>query len=190
MRAFDLRRLKKDAKKSGMRVVGNFLIASYTRDVISGFAIDPAPSAIYLWTFVLPTYDDLPFLHMSLGQRVAVAKGDERFFCGMHTEYVENLERVRTAADLLIYVDGLDFRNDYSEWIKYISAIRLGDFLAADATLKNLLALPMSSAVQRRLDAIISVLKNGGESGAQHLLETWSVQTARLVGGSSWGSGR
>jgi hypothetical protein len=62
--------------------------------------------------------------------------------------------------------------------------------LAADATLKNLLALPMSSAVQRRLDAIISVLKNGGESGAQHLLETWSVQMARLVGGSSWGSGR
>ncbi|MGS7839864.1 hypothetical protein ACVMVB_20125 [Stenotrophomonas maltophilia] len=182
--------MKKDAKKSGMRVVGNFLIASYTRDVISGFAIDPAPSAIYLWTFVLPTYDDLSFLHMSLGQRVAVAKGDERFFCGMHTEYVENLERVRAAADLLLYVDSLDFTSDYSEWVKYISAIRLGDFVAADATLKTLLKLPMSNAIKSRLDAILSVLKNGGESGAQHLLETWSVQMARLVGGSSWGSGR
>nr|WP_176422358.1 hypothetical protein [Stenotrophomonas maltophilia] len=48
----------------------------------------------------------------------------------------------------------------------------------------------MSNAIQNRLDAIHSVLKNGGEPGAQHLLETWSVQTARLVGGSSWGSGR
>lgn len=190
MRAFDLRCLKKDAEKSGMRAVGNFLTALYTRDVISGFAIDPAPSAIYLWTFVLPTYDDLSFLHMSLGQRVAVAKGDERFFCGMHTEYVENLERVREAADLLLYVDSLDFTSDYSEWVKYISAIRLGDFVAADATLKTLLKLPMSNAIKSRLDAILSVLKNGGESGAQHLLETWSVQTARLVGGSSWGNER
>ena len=79
MRAFDLRRLKKDAKKSGMRVVGNFLIASYTRDVISGFAIDPAPSAIYLWTFVIPTYDDFPYLHISLGQRIAGAEVDRVF---------------------------------------------------------------------------------------------------------------
>ena len=57
MRAFDLRCLKKDAEKSGMRAVGNFLTALYTRDVISGFAIDPAPSAIYLWTFISRSED-------------------------------------------------------------------------------------------------------------------------------------
>jgi len=103
----------------------------------------------------------------------------------MHKTHAKKLEAVKTAADLLIYLDGLDFTNDYSEWIKYISAIRLGDFVAADATLKRLLNLPMSNAVQRRLDAVLSVLKSGGGSGAQHLLESWSVQAARLIGGSS-----
>jgi len=79
MRAFDLRCLKKDAEKSGMRAVGNFLIALYARDVISGYAIAPAPSAIYLWTFVIPTYDDFPYLHISLGQRIAGAEVDRVF---------------------------------------------------------------------------------------------------------------
>ena len=108
----------------------------------------------------------------------------------MHEAHIKKLEAVKTAADLLLYVDSLDFTSDYSEWVKYISAIRLGDFVAADATLKTLLKLPMSNAIKSRLDAILSVLKNGGESGAQHLLDAWSVQTDRLVGGSSWGSGR
>ncbi|WP_141137972.1 hypothetical protein [Stenotrophomonas sp. CC120222-04] len=190
MKSITLWRMKREAKRSGLRVVGNFLIAFHTRDVISGFTLDPAPSSTYIWTFVIPTYDDLPYLHMSLGQRIASAELDKAFFCGMHEAYAKKLETVRTAADLLLYVDSLDFTSDYSEWVKYISAIRLGDFVAADATLKTLLKLPMSNAIQSRLDAIRSVLKNGGESGAQHLLETWSVQTDRLVGGSSWGSGR
>jgi hypothetical protein len=167
MKSIALWRMKREAKRSGLRVAGNFLIAFHARDVISGFTLDPAPSSTYIWTFVIPTYDDLPCLHMSLGQRIAGA-----------------------AADLLLYVDSLDFTSDHSEWVKYISAIRLGDFVAADATLKTLLKLPMSNAIKSRLDAILSVLKNGSESGAQHLLETWSVQTDRLVGGSSWGSGR
>jgi hypothetical protein len=127
---------------------------------------------------------------MSLGQRIASAEVDKVFFRGMHEAHVKKLEAVRTAADLLLYVDSLDFTSDYSEWVKYISAIRLGDFVGADATLKTLLKLPMSNAIKSRLDAILSVLKNDGESGAQHLLEMWSFQTNQLVGGSSWGSGR
>lgn len=107
---------------------------------------------------------------------------DEDFFCGMHKSHAKKLETVRAAADLLLYVDGLDFTSDYSERVKYISAIRLGDFVAADATLKKLLNLPISNPVQRKLDAILSALRNGGEAGAQRLLESWSRQTARLVG--------
>jgi len=174
--------MKRQAKSSGLRAVGNFLIAFHTRDVISGFTLDPAPSSTYIWTFVVPTYDDLSFLHMSLGQRIASAEEDKDFFCGVYKAHAEKLEAVKTAADLLIYVDGLDFTSDYSEWIKYISAIRLGDFVAADATLERLLNLPKSDLVQRKLDAILSSLRNGGESGAQDLLESWSRQTARLVG--------
>lgn len=185
MRSIALWRMKRQAKSSGLRAVGNFLIAFHTRDVISGFTLDPAPSSTYIWTFLVPTYDDLSFLHMSLGQRIASAEVDRDFFCGMHQTHAKKLEAVKTAADLLIYVDGLDFTSEYSEWIKYISAIRLGDFVAADATLKRLLNLPMSNAVQRRLDAVLSVLKSGGGSGAQHLLESWSAQTARLIGDSS-----
>lgn len=182
MKSTALWRMKRQARSSGLRVVGNFLIAFHTRDVISGFTLDPAPSSTYIWTFVVPTYDDLSFLHMSLGQRIASAEVDGDFFCGMHKTHANRLEMVRTAEDLLIHVDGLDFTSDYSEWIKYLSAIRLGDFVAADATLKRLMNLPMSDLVQRRLDAVLSSLRNGGESAAQHLLESWSGQTTRLVG--------
>lgn len=182
MKSIALWRMKRQAKSSGLRVVGNFLIAFHTPDVISGFALDPAPSSTYIWTFVVPTYDDLSFLHMTLGQRIASAEVDKDFFCGVHKAHANKLEPVRTAADLLVHVDGLDFTSDYSEWIKYISAIRIGDFAAADATLKRLLNSPISDLVQHKLDAVLSSLRDGGESGAQHLLESWSRQTARLVG--------
>lgn len=79
MKSIALWRMKREAKRSGLRVVGNFLIAFHARDVISGFTLDPAPSSTYIWTFVIPTYDDLPYLHMSLGQRIASAEVDKGF---------------------------------------------------------------------------------------------------------------
>jgi hypothetical protein len=190
MRSIDLWTMKRNARKAGLRAVGNFLIASYTRDVISGFAIDPAPSSIYVWTFALPAYDGLPFLHMSLGQRVACPEDPKDFFRGTHEAHIAKLEGVRTAADLLAYVDEAGFTGDYCQWVKYISAIRLGDFLAADAALRGLLALPMSNAILGRLDRMQDALERGGVSGAQRLLEEWSMQTARLMGrGSANGDG-
>jgi hypothetical protein len=159
------------------------MIASYTRDVISGFAIDPAPSSIYVWTFALPAYDGLPFLHMSLGQRVACPEDPKDFFRGTHAAHLAMLEGVKTAADLLMYVEEAGFGGDYCQWVKYLSAIRLGDFQAADTALKDLLALPMSSAIRGRLDRVLEAIGSGGESGAQRLLEEWSTRTARLMGG-------
>ncbi|HEL3782388.1 TPA: hypothetical protein UM046_000118 [Stenotrophomonas maltophilia] len=185
MRSIDLWTMKRSARKAGLRAIGNFLIASYTPDVISGFAIDPAPSSIYVWTFALPAYDDLPLLHMSLGQRVACPEDPKDFFRGTHEAHLAMLEGVRTAADLLMYVEEAGFGGDYCQWVKYLSVIRLGDFQAADAALKDLLALPMSSAIRGRLDRMLEAIGRGGESGAQRLLEEWSMRTARLMGGRS-----
>ncbi|VEF38758.1 transmembrane protein [Stenotrophomonas maltophilia] len=185
MRSIDLWTMKRNARKAGLRVVGNFLIVSYTRDVISGFAMDPAPSSIYVWTFALPVYDGLPHLHMSLGQRVACPEDPKDFFRGTHEAHLAMLEGVRTAADLLMYVEEAGFEGDYCQWVKYLSTTRLGDFPAADAALKNLLALPVSSAIRGRLDRMLEAIGRGGESGARQLLQEWSMQTARLMGGSS-----
>ena len=153
-----------------MRVVGNFLIASYSEDVVSGLAIDAAPASTYLWTFVLPTYDNLPFLHMTLGERVATFGSGDDCFGDAYETYRQSLDGVTTADDLLKYLD-----------LRKI-LVRLGNFAEAEDALDRMDGLPVSKGIRQSMEKVRNALRSAGWPNAQRLLGEWSDETGRLIG--------
>lgn len=172
--------IKREAKKMGLRVKGNFLIAVHTKDVVSGIAIDAPPSSIYLWTFVLPTYDDLSFLHMSYGHRVATCAGSEHCLSEAYDVYSRRVRGVDTAKDLVAYLDKENIQGDNGIWVRLISHIRSGDLLAAETTLKKLSAMPMHKETERKLSILETSFSGGGLLAAQDILEDWERNSAKL----------
>jgi hypothetical protein len=172
--------LQRQAKKMGLRVKGNFLIAVHTADVVSGIAIDAPPSSIYLWTFVLPTYDDLSFLHMSYGHRVATCAGSEYCLSEAYDVYSKRIRGVETAKDLVAYLDAENIQGDNGMWVRLISHVRSGDLLAAESALQKLSAMPMHKETERKLSVLETSLSGGGLLAAQDVLEGWERSSAKL----------
>src|SRR5579875_2010067 len=97
--------LKRAAKKAGFYPLGDFLIGLRNSEIISGLAIDAARSSTYIWTFVLPAFDDLPFLHMSLGKRVATCGPISDCIDAASNEYARIIFNIRTAKGLEEYIN-------------------------------------------------------------------------------------
>src|SRR5215471_3046251 len=58
------------ANLPGFKKRGQFYIGTCNGSVISGYALDAPVGSVYIWRFVLPSYDDVEFLHLSLGRRI------------------------------------------------------------------------------------------------------------------------
>lgn len=178
--------IKRYAKKAGMRVAGNFLVVTQTEDVVSGIAIDSAPSITYLWAFVLPTYDKLIYLHMTLGERIGT--WEKRESCDQKVSaaleiYSSKLENVRSANDLLSYVSCRGLSSDYANWVKFLSYIRIADFLSAERQMNELMlvASSMSEAAKLKMEVLKNAVTNGGWPAAQNVLQEWALSTRKLL---------
>ena len=182
MKRFEVDKIRRDARSMGMHIKGDFLIASRTADVVSGIAVDAAPSSIYLWIFVLPTYDDHSFLHMSLGHRVATCKGAGDCLSEAYGAYSQKLDGVASAKNLLAYIDSERIVSEYGMWVKYISYIRTGDALAASHMLEELLLPSVPRLIRQRVERVNSSVLAGGIVAAQSLLEEWCCRTRELLG--------
>lgn len=172
--------IKNSAKKRGLYVVGNFLIAGRSSDVISGLALDKTPSSTYIWTFIVPTYDDL-FMHMSLGERVSVCEDDSECLSVAHQFYRESLGGIRTAGDLIKYIERKNFTGEYPYWARYISLIRAGDFQAADSVFSLFLSLRISNSIREKVSKVRGVQLREGWAAAALLLKEWSDRTDELL---------
>lgn len=175
--------IQREARRMGLRVKGNFLIALHTADVVSGIAIDAPPSSIYLWTFVLPTYDDLSFLHMSFGHRVATCAGSGRCFSEAYAVYSRKMLGVASAKDLVAYLDAESIQGDNGMWVRIISHVRAGDLPSAEAALRRLSSMPMHKENQRKLGLLNASMAVGGLSAAQAVLDGWERNSAKLFDG-------
>ena len=65
------------AKLPGFRKAGAFYIGICNPDVIAGYALDAPPGSVCVWRFVLPAFDRVEFLHLSLARRVAEYFADQ-----------------------------------------------------------------------------------------------------------------
>ena len=175
------KQIKSAARKAGFHVAGNFIVVFRSEDVISGMVIDVAPSTTYLWIFILPMYDDLPFLHMTLGDRVAVCDGQNDCFSKAYEDYRQKLGDVKLASDVVAYLDENGIEGDYSRWVRYLSLIRTGDFTAAEEYLVKFPELSTLRLSREKLDKIKLVQACNGWPGVQRLLDEWADGNAHLI---------
>jgi hypothetical protein len=176
------RRIRSAAKRLGFYNAGNFLIGRKTKDIVSGFAIDAAPGAVYVWTFILPRFDEISFLHMSLGERVIdLSASDYSVEDGLKNAW-KALADVAGAERLIDYLDGHDIRGEYATWVRFICLIRLGRTEEAERMLEVIGSICVDSA-PRKFKELQDARKYGGWLAAQELLDDWSCRTEKLIEG-------
>jgi len=173
--------LRTAAKKAGFSGTGSFLVAVHSQDVVSGLALDVAPSSTYISTFVLPTFDALSFMHMSLGRRVAICSSDTSCLDKAIEEYKSSLSSVKSSRDLMEYIASQGIVGEYAVWTNYICLIRLKYFAKAREFRVNLFDAVRSPSIRERMNMLIGVQDSEGDESAYQLLAEWSLLTKKLL---------
>jgi hypothetical protein len=182
MKTIEKKVVKSTAKKLGFYVSGSFLIGTRNEDVVTGFAVDSAPSSTYLWTFVLPAFDKLPFMHMSLGNRVLNLTDLGQSLEASLMEAWRDISPISSADQLIRYLDAKRIVGEYADWTRLICLVRLGQFDRAD----NLLELVRnyeSASIPEKLVELEASKSYGGWPAVQDLFGEWSIQTDQLMPG-------
>lgn len=182
MTIMEKRRIKKAAKKLGFYEKGDFLIRYRSRDVVSGLVIDRAPSSIYIWTFLLPAFDDIEFMHMSLGSRVSnISVADDQIDKCLDDAW-DGISPIKDAEQLMMYLDAHGGCGEYGEWVRFICRIRLGKFDEAEQMLDAVRGLK-SASIPQKLSQIEEAHSRGGWRAVQDLMVEWSSRTGLMLSG-------
>lgn len=180
MITLDKRRVKAAAKKLGFYVNGNFLIGGRNNDVISGFAIDATPSAVYIWTFLLPAFDDITFFHMSLGERTIDLGLSEYPLEEALKNVWKPISDVREAGDIIRHLESEQVSGEYAKWTRFLCLVRLGKFDEAEGMFGTVESL-QSASIPRKLGELRDARTYGGWPAVQDLLVDWSQRTDKLM---------
>lgn len=173
--------IKRLAKSKGMRVFGNFLFAIENYDVISGLVIDAPPSRLHLWTFILPAFDEISFLHMGLGERLSPAGGGNYFDQALNF-YKEQLGNVVTAGDLIHNLECRKLQGFYAKWARLLCHVRIGEFSDAELLMSELDTIRLPDNVRKQLFNMRFALDNGGWLATQQLLNQWAIGNREVLG--------
>ncbi|WP_132392937.1 hypothetical protein [Novosphingobium sp. PhB165] len=170
--------IKREAKKRGLPLFGDFIVLLKNDDVVSGVALDGAPSSTYIWTFVLPMYDDLSFLHMTLGERVSRCSAEVDCLALGLNEYHDKISGIKSAKGIIEYIDKNSLNSEYAKWTRLISAIRESD--SENSLLKENNTF-QSRAIFEKYSKLLSTYDAGGWAATQGLLDEWSIRTRSLL---------
>lgn len=175
------RALKRSIKEMGLPIVDNFVVLFRNNDVFSGIALDSAPSTTYIWTFILPIYDYLPFLHMSLGERVASCNMEPRCLEVGIEAFRVNVSGVKTPKELIAYLNRCVVRTEYANWTRYISLIRASEDAEATDFFDFTSDTFKSPAIIANYNRLRGAYDEGGWGCVRELLDSWSAHTNELL---------
>jgi hypothetical protein len=171
------------AKRPGFRKAGAFYIGTCTPEVISGYALDAPPGSLCVWRFVLPAYDRIQFLHLSLARRVAEYFADQEVTAppGASLESVlrddwAEASRIRDAASLSTYLQQEQYAGAYPRWALYLTHVWNGDIQAAEQLESE--GFPTLQLITENAAALIQAKRDLGWPGARELLTRWSAETS------------
>lgn len=181
------------AKLPGFRRNGYFYLGTCNADVLAGYCIDAPPSGIYIWRFAIPAYDNVEFLHMTLGQRILAFSYSELSGTALSnvSEHVSQdwakFSELRDRRSLISYIQNKAFDGHYASWTKFITSVRDRDFAKASELEAEFLtdATHVStSLVGRNVDSLFQAKSENGWEGAFDLLDAWSKKSvARYCAG-------
>lgn len=169
----------------GFRNSGGYYIGTCNAEVVSGYALDVPPGGIYVWRFVVPAYDRIDFLHLSLGTRIAQFSRKETGSRSNDLDALlkndwQSFANVRDCQSLLAYMEQERCEGDYYQWVRYITYIRTGSLESAsrlEAQWQSLPGFPRVQSVAQHMKAVLDVKERSGWNGVQQLLTEWSKHT-------------
>jgi len=169
----------------GFRKLGSFYIGTCNQEVISGYALDAPPGGVYVSSFILPAYDKIDFLHMSLGERIAQYPGNGPASDSADLDFLlkndwQDFSSARDCRSLMAYLDRERVVGDYCQWVKYLTYVRMGDLEFADrleSQWQSSHGPPRLQLVAQNMHAVLEVKRRSGWRGVQELLTKWSEHT-------------
>jgi hypothetical protein len=169
------------ANLPGFKKFGAFCIGTCNQDVISGYALDAPPGGVYVARFILPAYDRIDFLHMSLGGRIGhfshedIASGSADLALLLKTDW-QDFSNVHDCRSLMAYLDRERIVGEYCQWARYLTHARIGDFeAAARVELEWKSSGPLRlQLITENVAAVFEAKRHSGWDGVQALLNNWS----------------
>lgn len=178
----DKKKIFAKAKDLGFCRKGNFLIGCVNEDLISGLAVDAAPSETYLWTFIVPRFDDLHFLHMSLGARMRISDWVTTDAGEVAADAWAKISFIKTSGQLIEYLEEQALRGEYADWARLLCSIRSGAFDDANKLMEKSSSF-QSAEIPRKLKQIQDAKLYGGWVAVQELLVEWAEHSNSLIEG-------
>lgn len=165
----------------GFRTLAPFYIGNCNREVIAGYALDAPSGGLYISRFVLPAYDRISFLHLSLKKRIVqVARSEDMsgvpdLDLQMKSDW-EGFSKIRDSESLVAYLDQEQVEGDYCQWARYLTYVKAGDFESALGLESRLSSpnLPRVQLVAQNMQAALEAKAQFGWRGLRELLAKWS----------------
>ena len=110
-------------RKQGFIDLGRGIWLGFRNEyAVSGLCIDGSSSDTYISTFILPAFDRLDFLSLSLGDRVVhcTLARNTRDECEQAVNAYLKLFNIRSAADLIRNLYVRQVTGHYPIWVRYI----------------------------------------------------------------------
>jgi len=155
------------------------------RDIVSGIVINGPPFDTYIETFILPAFDRLESVRLSLGDRIVHCSLDrdtqeecEQAF----NSYVADISAVRSANDLIEYVDTHQVTGDYPIWVRYICYLRQLDFDTAIQYLDDRRRNQLHDSLMGQLEEISRFATVRDTDGVARVLESWRASSEKIFG--------
>ncbi len=169
----------------GFKKSAGYYLGTCNDDVIAGYALDAPPSAIYIWQLVLPAYDNIEFLHMTLGKRILTLPKDDDSIAPADVE--EALRRdwaifskVTDCKSLIAYIGAEGKIGTYALWTRYLTHIRCGEFDAAQHLQNDVQVVREFSEAQSisaKFADLSAERSRGGWEACSALLDEWQRKT-------------
>jgi hypothetical protein len=173
------------AKMPGFKKSGSFYIGTCNDNVIAGYGLDAPPSAVYIWKFALPSYDDVEFLHFGLGKRIlTLPQGNDTAGDIDLSDFLQRdwsaFFKVNDCESLIRYIDVEKLGGTYALWARYLTDIRCKDFDAAERLQGDAgVAKKFSElqAISKQFADLSEVRNRRGWEGCSALLDEWQRKT-------------
>lgn len=173
-------------KTAGMLNLGKGVwLAHRSRDVVSGLVIDGPWSKVIINSFILPPYDRLEFVNLSLGEKITECdlNADSR----ENSEYSidrfkKNYADIKSSRDFINYIDDNSISGFYPIWVRYITYCRELEFDAAMAYLDAGKRAQLHRSVLGRFDELGAAVASRQEQAVKKIFEAWSAVSERTFG--------
>jgi hypothetical protein len=180
------RQISSCLKKYGLISLGKGAwLAFRNKDIVSGFIIEGSPLDTYISTFILPAFDRHKFVSWSLGSRVVHCSLDTntQAECGQAVDsYMTNLFDIRSATDLVNYLDEHQVTGHYPIWVRYICYLEQLDFGLAISYLDDGKLAQLHPVQIEKFHEIREYVSSHDSDRVLSVIDSWRMHSEQIFG--------